>query len=370
MSQPNPQPTFHPTAVTDALRRVCYPGLTRDVVSLGMVQGIDIVDDDVVITLGLHTRDPGVMRALDESIRTTIQGLGAASVKVTVVPPRPSTAVPVRAGTPDPWADQVRLNTVRHVIAVGAGKGGVGKSTVAINLALALMQEGLRVGLMDADIYGPSLPILLGVEDGAQRVRMTPEKVITPLEAHGLPMISFGFFLGEGSPAIWRGPKVSKAVKQFSRGVAWPSLDVLVVDLPPGTGDIPVSLVQAVEVSGAVVVTQPARVAAAEARKAAEMFRTLEVPVLGVVENMRGAFGFGSGCTISTELAVPLLGSIPFDPTIVAEGDKGTPTLVARPTSAVAQAYHRIARGVAEGLGWRHVDDASSCETVIERASA
>jgi ATP-binding protein involved in chromosome partitioning len=278
--------------------------------------------------------------------------------------------VPVRAGTPDPWADQVRLNTVRHVIAVGAGKGGVGKSTVAINLALALMQEGLRVGLMDADIYGPSLPILLGVEDGAQRVRMTPEKVITPLEAHGLPMISFGFFLGEGSPAIWRGPKVSKAVKQFSRGVAWPSLDVLVVDLPPGTGDIPVSLVQAVEVSGAVVVTQPARVAAAEARKAAEMFRTLEVPVLGVVENMRGAFGFGSGGTISTELAVPLLGSIPFDPTIVAEGDKGTPTLVARPTSAVAQAYHRIARGVAEGLGWRHVDDASSFETVTERASA
>jgi ATP-binding protein involved in chromosome partitioning len=183
-------------------------------------------------------------------------------------------------------------------------------------------------------------------------------------------MFSFGFFLGEGSPAIWRGPKVSKAVKQFSRGVAWPSLDVLVVDLPPGTGDIPVSLVQAVEVSGAVVVTQPARVAAAEARKAAEMFRTLEVPVLGVVENMRGAFGFGSGGTISTELAVPLLGSIPFDPTIVAEGDKGTPTLVARPTSAVAQAYHRIARGVAEGLGWRHVDDASSFETVSERASA
>jgi len=285
MSQPNPQPTVDPTAVTDALRRVWYPGLTRDIVSLGMVQGVDVVDGDVAVTLGLHTRDPGVMRALDDSVRGAVGALGVASVKVTVVPPRPSTAVPVRAGTPDPWADQVRLSAVRHVIAVGAGKGGVGKSTVAINLALALAQEGLRVGLMDADIYGPSLPILLGIEDGAQRVRMTPEKVITPLEAHGLPMISFGFFLGEGSPAIWRGPKVSKAVKQFSRGVAWPSLDVLVVDLPPGTGDIPVSLVQAVEVSGAVIVTQPARVAAVEARKAAEMFRTLEVPVLGVLRD-------------------------------------------------------------------------------------
>ena len=370
MSQPNSRATFHPTAVTDALRRVCYPGLTRDIVSLGMLEQVDVTDDGVIVTLGLHTRDAGVLRALDESIRAAVGALGVANVRLAILPPRPSTAVPVRAGTPDPWADQVRLGTVRHVIAVGAGKGGVGKSTVAINLALALALEGLRVGLMDADIYGPSLPILLGIEDGAQRVRMTPEKVITPLEAHGLPMISFGFFLGEGSPAIWRGPKVSKAVKQFSRGVAWPSLDVLVVDLPPGTGDIPVSLVQAVEVSGAVIVTQPARVAAAEARKAAEMFRTLEVPVLGVVENMRGAFGFGSGCTMSTELGVPLLGSIPFDPTIVAEGDKGTPTMVARPAGAVAQAFHRIARGVAEQLGWRHVDSATALDAGCAEVSA
>jgi ATP-binding protein involved in chromosome partitioning len=357
-------------AVTDALRRVSYPGLTRDLVSLGMLERVDVTEGGVIVTLGLHTRDAGVLRALDDSIRAAVGALGEAKVQMAVVPPRPSTAVPVRAGTPDPWADQVRLNTVRHVIAVGAGKGGVGKSTVAINLALALMQEGLRVGLMDADIYGPSLPILLGIEDGAERVRMSPEKIIQPLEAHGMPMISFGFFLGEGSPAIWRGPKVSKAVKQFSRGVAWPDLDVLVVDLPPGTGDIPVSLVQAVEVSGAVIVTQPARVAAAEARKAAEMFRTLEVPVLGVVENMRGAFGFGSGCTISTELGVPLLGSIPFDPTIVTEGDRGTPTQDARPNTAVAQAFHRIARGVAEGLGWRPVEAPCGCNVLPAKANA
>jgi ATP-binding protein involved in chromosome partitioning len=233
--------------------------------------------------------------------------------------------------------------------------GGVGKSTVAVNLALALAREGLRAGLLDADVHGPSLPILLGIEDGAARVRMSPEKHILPLEAHGLPMISFGFFLGAGSPAIWRGPMVSKAVKQFARGVAWPELDVLVVDLPPGTGDIPLSLAQAVVLSGAVIVTQPPRVAAAEARKAVEMFRTLEVPILGVVENMSGPFGRGAGPLVAEELEVPFLGEVPFDEVIVTEGDVGVPTMVARPRSASGSAFDSIARAVAGVLGWRHV---------------
>jgi ATP-binding protein involved in chromosome partitioning len=188
---------------------------------------------------------------------------------------------------------------------------------------------------------------------------MSPEKTILPLEACGLPMISFGFFLGEGSPAIWRGPKVSKAVKQFARGVAWPQLDVLVVDLPPGTGDIPVSLAQAVELSGAIVVTQPPRVAAAEARKAVELFRTLEVPVLGVVESMSGPFGRGAGLTVAGELGVPYLGDVPFDEAIVADGDAGVPTMIARPRGASAAAFETIARAVAESLGWRHVDPAA-----------
>jgi ATP-binding protein involved in chromosome partitioning len=266
----------------------------------------------------------------------------------------------VKHGTPDPWSDQVRLASVRHVIAVGAGKGGVGKSTVAVNLALALAREGLRSGILDADIYGPSLPILLGVEDGAARVRMSAEKTIQPIEAHGLPMISFGFFLGEGSPAIWRGPMVSKAVKQFARGVAWPDLDVLVVDLPPGTGDIPLSLAQSVQLSGAVIVTQPPRVAAAEARKAAQMFRTLEVPVLGVVENMTGAFGQGAGRAVAHELEVAFLGEVPFDAMIVDEGDAGVPTMVSRPRGATAKAFDAIAARVAEALGWRRTGAASA----------
>jgi len=343
-------------AVTDALRRVPYPGLTRDLVSFGMVEHVDVHDGGVVVRLGVHTRDAELLATIERSIEAAVRPLGVTAVSVQVVPPKPTTALPLRPGTPDPWSDQVRLSSVRHVIAVGAGKGGVGKSTVAVNLALAMARDGLRVGLLDADIYGPSLPILLGIEDGASRVRMSPEKTILPLIAHGIPMISFGFFLGDGSPAIWRGPKVSKAVKQFARGVAWPELDVLVVDLPPGTGDIPVSLAQAVVVSGAVVVTQPPRVAAVEARKAAEMFRTLDVPVLGVVENMSGPFGRGAGRAVAHDLGIPFLGEVPFDHAIVDDGDTGIPTIVARPHGASASAFDAIARAVADALGWRYTD--------------
>ena len=342
--------------ITDALSRVPYPGLTRDVVSFGMVERVEVRNGRVTVRLGVHTRDTDRLAMLERSVESALLPLGATAVAVEIVPPKPTTALPLRAGTPDPWADQVRLSRVRHVVAVGAGKGGVGKSTVAVNLALALAGEGLRVGLLDADIYGPSLPILLGIEDGASRVRMSPEKTIEPLIAYGLPMISFGFFLGEGSPAIWRGPKVSKAVKQFARGVAWPELDVLVVDLPPGTGDIPVSLAQAVVLSGAIVVTQPPRVAAAEARKAAELFGALDVPVLGIVESMSGAFGRGAGRVVAADLGVPFLGEVPFDDGIVSDGDTGVPTVVARPSGRSASAFRAIAHAVAGALGWAHVE--------------
>ena len=349
--------TLNRDVITDALRHVPYPGLTRDLVSFGMVQHVAVCDGRVKVQLGLHTRDQALLDQIGTSIRDALQPLGATEVAVEVVPPTPAPKAPpvARAGTPDPWADQVKLSAVRHVIAVGAGKGGVGKSTVAANLAIALARDGLRAGLLDADIYGPSLPILLGMEDGASRVRMSPEKYILPLDAFGVPLISFGFFLGEDSPAIWRGPMVSKAVKQFARGVAWPELDVLVVDLPPGTGDIALSLAQSVVLSGAVVVTQPPRVAAAEARKAAQMFRSLEVPVLGVVENMSGVFGRGAGPVVASELGVPFLGEIPFDEQMVVEGDAGMPTTIARPDSAAGAALASIAREVATALGWKHV---------------
>ncbi|HEX5385606.1 MAG TPA: P-loop NTPase [Gemmatimonadales bacterium] len=352
--RPAPEPALTSERVRDALRHVCYPGLSRDLVSFGMVEHVSVCDGRAKVRLAVRTHDAGTPLKLRESITAALQAIGATAVAVEIVPPG---AEPPRGGTGgrDPWADQVRLAAVKHVVAVGAGKGGVGKSTVAANLAVVLAREGLRTGLLDADIYGPSLPMLLGIEDGARRVRLSPEKHIVPLEAHGLPLISFGFFLGERSPAIWRGPMVSKAVRQFARGVAWPELDVLVIDLPPGTGDVPLSLAQTIVLSGAVIVTQPPRVAAAEARKAAEMFRALDVTVLGVVENMTGAFGRGAGPTLANELAVPLLGEVPFDPGMVAEGDAGTPTVIARPTSAAAGAFEAVAHGVAAGLGWRHV---------------
>ncbi|HEX6059589.1 MAG TPA: P-loop NTPase [Gemmatimonadaceae bacterium] len=340
-------------SVRAALAEVRYPGLTRDIVAFGMVSHVVVCGGRAKITLSLRSTDPSIPERLEAAVAERVRALGAADVAVEFVRPAPAPPV-ARPGTPDPWADQVRLAAVRHIVAVGAGKGGVGKSTVAVNLALALAAGRLRVGLLDADIHGPSLPILLGIEDGAARVRMSPEKHILPLEAHGLPFISFGFFLGEGSPAVWRGPMVSKAVKQFARGVAWPSLDILVVDLPPGTGDIPLSLAQSVELSGAVVVTQPARVALSEARKAVRMFASLEVPVLGLVENMSGPFGAGAGRLLGEELGVPFLGALPFDERVVRDGDAGTPTVVADARSEVATSFDRIADRVAAALGWKH----------------
>ncbi len=347
-------------AVRAALAEIPYPGLTRDLVSFGMVKHVAACDGRVRVQLALRSGDPSLPDRLRASISEKLVAIGATDVTVEIGPPAPAPTAPVSRTASDPWAEQARLGMVRHVIAVGAGKGGVGKSTVAVNLALALAADGLRTGLLDADIYGPSLPIILGVEERSGDIRMTPEKQIIPIDAHGLPLISFGFFLGEGSPAIWRGPMVSKAVKQFARGVQWPELDVLIVDLPPGTGDIPLSLAQSVQLSGAVVVTQPQRLAGTEAEKAAHMFKTLDVPVLGVVENMTGAFGHGGGARVAEALGVPLLGCVPFDGEVVTEGDGGTPTAVARPGSEVAQAYVQIARNVAAALGWAYQPAATS----------
>jgi ATP-binding protein involved in chromosome partitioning len=340
--------------ISRALREILDSRRNVDSTSSEVLHRVSVCGSRVTVHLALQVAGSAELEELDTIVSSRLRALGASDVEVVIRRPEPSLTGPLR-GRGDPWAGQVRLATVQHVVAVGAGKGGVGKSTIAVNLALALGRDGLRVGLLDADIYGPSLPILLGIEDGAARARMTPEQHILPLQAHGLPLVSFGFFLGESSPAIWRGPMVSKAVKQFARGVAWPPLDVLVVDLPPGTGDVPLSLAQAIELSGAVVVTQPARVAAAEARKAVQMFTALDVPVLGVVENMTGPFGIGAGQHVSAELGVPFLGDVPFDAEIVREGDAGTPTVIARAGSHTAATFDRIAQRVAEALGWRRV---------------
>lgn len=349
--------------VREALATVIYPGLRRDIVALGLVGSIAVRNDRVHVSLTLSTEReevPGLLRA---AITARLSQVGAVRTEIQLLTPQRK---PVER---DPWARQGRLSGARRIVAVGAGKGGVGKSTVAVNLALALRDDGLAVGVLDADIYGPSVPVLLGLEDGAFRARMTPQKQIIPLEAHGLSVVSFGFFLGAGSPAVWRGPMVGKAVTQFSRGVVWQDLDVLVVDLPPGTGDVPLSLAQSVVVDGAIVVTTPQRLAALEAAKAVEMFRTLDVPVLGVVENMSYAtcecgrrsfpFGRGGGAEMERTLTVPLLGQLPFDDRIVADGDRGAPLMVEMPQSEAAAAMRALAARVRAAL---RLDEDSASE--------
>lgn len=340
--------------VRAALAEVPYPGLRRDIVSLGMLRSVAVRDGRVHVSLTLSTERQDVPDLLRRGVVERLARAGAIRTEVQLLTPER------RAAEQDPWRNQGRLSNARTVIAVGAGKGGVGKSTVAVNLALALQATGARVGVLDADIYGPSVPVLLGLEDGAARAQMTPEKQLVPLEAHGLSVISFGFFLGAQSPAVWRGPMVSKAVTQFARGVVWPDLDYLVVDLPPGTGDVPLSLAQAIVIDGAVVVTTPQRLATVEAAKAVDMFRTLDVPVLGVVENMSRAvcacgtvshpFGSNGGDRLAAAADLSLLGELPFADGVVEGGDHGAPPMVSAPDSIYAQAMRHVATSVQRAL--------------------
>lgn len=351
------------SAVRDALADVQYPGLNRDIVSFGMVRSVAVRNGRVHVSLVLAATRAEVPDLLRDAIRTRLAALGAVRSEVQILPPERQPP-----GIPDPWADRGRLPGVARIVAVGSGKGGVGKSTVAANLAIALRLSGLRVGLMDADMYGPSIPMILGIEDGAHRIQMSDDKKILPLEVHDLSVVSFGFFLGPKSPAVWRGPMVSKAVRQFSRGVVWPELDVLVVDLPPGTGDIPLSLAQSVVVDGAVVVTTPQRLAVQEAEKAVGMFRKLDTPVLGVVENMSYSlcdcgrlshpFGAGGGAALAERVGIPLLAEVPFEEPVVEGEDRGAPPMLEYPDSAVATVFRDLAAAVIASLGLTGVEAA------------
>jgi len=254
--------------------------------------------------------------------------------------------------------DLAPLPGVKNIIAVASGKGGVGKSTIAVNLALALVAEGARVGVLDADIHGPSIPMMLGLSGKPE----SPDgKTITPKLAHGLQAMSIGFFLGDDQPAIWRGPMTSQYLQQLATGTAWEALDYLVIDLPPGTGDIQLTLSQRVPVAGAVIVTTPQDIALLDARKALKMFEKVEVPVLGIVENMalhcctkcghvEHIFGAGGGQALAERYGVPLLGSLPLDIRIREQADGGTPTVVAEPSGANAAAYRQMARKTAARL--------------------
>ena len=350
-----------PTPLTEnivrgALSAVRFPGFSRDIVSFGLVKNIAITGrNDVRVALQVVTRDPqvaGQIRADVERALAALPGIGHLEVQVaTEAPP----AAP--ANTLPPPA---RLPGIEQVIAIASGKGGVGKSTVAVNLACALHRGGLRIGLMDADIYGPSVPKMMG---RIERPTVTDDK-LDPVEHGGVKMMSMALLLDPNAPVIWRGPMINKAIQEFAHAVNWGALDLLVVDLPPGTGDAQLSLCQTIALDGGVIVTTPQDVALDVARRGIAMFAKVGVPILGIIENMSGyvcphcgqrddVFGRGGGRLEAEQLQVPFLGDIPLFAAIRAGGDRGEPVVVAAPESTPARAFHACAEALRARLA-RH----------------
>lgn len=336
--------------VLEALSKVMDPELGRDIVSLNMVRDVRIEGDRVAFQLVLTTPACPLRRELEKASREAVSSIPG--VREVVVETR--SEVPVSKRIPD----RVTIPGVKNIIAVASGKGGVGKSTVAVNLALSLARTGAKAGLLDTDIYGPSIPLMMGT---SEPIRATPEQKILPLENYGVKMMSVGFMLDEETPIIWRGPMVMQAVKQFLLDVVWGELDYLVIDLPPGTGDAQLTLVQTISLTGAIVVTTPQDVALIDARRAIKMFHEVKVPVLGVVENMSyfvcphcggktEIFSEGGGEKTSQRYNVPFLGKIPIDPEIRVGGDSGRPIVVANPNSPQSSAFKRIAESVASRI--------------------
>jgi ATP-binding protein involved in chromosome partitioning len=331
--------------VLDVLRTVQEPELGGDLVSRRMIKQILIDGERVGVTVELTTPACPLKDQIEGEVVAAVMSVGASSVDVEF-----TANVKARGGVPD----KATVPGVAHLLAVASGKGGVGKSTVAVNTAVALAQEGARVGLLDADVYGPSAPLMLGVK----RMPAQHEGKIVPLIAHGIKVMSVGFLIDDRQPVIWRGPMVSQLLRQFLFEVAWGELDYLVIDLPPGTGDIQLTLVQAAPLSGGLIVTTPQDVALADAIKGVEMFRKTNVPVLGIVENMSyfvapdtgkryDIFGHGGARTAAQRLDIPFLGEIPLGMSIRAGGDTGHPAVVSEAPDAYAQAFRAIAQKLA-----------------------
>ena len=340
--------------VLDALRPIVDPDFGKSIVDLGFVKNLVIEGGNVSFSIELTTPACPVKAEFEKAARERVAALpGVTSVAVTM-----TANTRGRAQAPGAAEAGEVLPGVRNVLAVASGKGGVGKSTIAVNLAIALRETGARVGLMDADVYGPSLPLLTGVR-GRPRAE---QKRIFPLEGHGLSLMSMGFFVTENSPVIWRGPMVHGLIRQFLTDVEWGELDYLVVDMPPGTGDAALTLTQQAPLAGAVIVTTANDLSLIDARKGLKMFEKVQVPVLGIVENMAYftppdlpdrkyyLFGKGGGRRVAEELGVPFLGEVPIDPRVVEGGDRGRPILVHAPESDAARVIREIAGKIARRL--------------------
>ena len=338
------------TAVLDALKAVRDPDLNRDIVALKFVKNLRIDDGRVAFTIELTTPACPVKDQMREQARAVVAQLpGVAAVDIEMTAQVRSTI----SGD----MNKAPVEGVKNIIAVGAGKGGVGKTTVAVNLAIALSQYGGRVAMIDGDIYGPNVPIMLGINT---QLTTDGEKII-PAEQYGIQLVSMAFMTSDDSPVIWRGPMLHGAIQQFFRQVRWTNIDYLVVDMPPGTGDVALSLSQTVPVSGSVVVTTPQTVSIADTRRAVRMYQKLNVPTLGLVENMShfvcptcrhesDIFGKGGGEALAAELSVPFLGRVPIYEPIRIGGDTGVPITIGEPNSPAAQAFRAAAERLAAQL--------------------
>ena len=360
MTPPSPRPTPDRAAVLQALDAVIDPRSGQGLVAAGLVHGLALRPGRAGFMLEVAKADVDAyapVRAAAEAVLAKLPGVEQAQVVLTTADAAPAATAPAT-----PRAATMKPAHVRQVIAVASGKGGVGKSTVAVNLAAAFAAIGYRTGLMDADVYGPSVPRMLGL---SAKPEMGADKKLIPLEAFGLKAVSIGLLVEEGSPMIWRGPMASSAITQLLNDVAWGTqdepLDLLVIDMPPGTGDVQLTLAQKVRLDGAVIVSTPQEVALIDVRRGAAMFQKTATPILGVIENMAyfpdpatGApieiFGRGGAQGVAAEIGAPFLGEIPIDIALRQAGDAGAPILASAPDSASAKAFLSIAAQVAERL--------------------
>jgi ATP-binding protein involved in chromosome partitioning len=334
-----------PQDILERLREIPYPGFTRDIVSFGMIRDIEVSSSAVTIQLAPTTAQTEIVDQVEAAVREAVGAMSGLPGRIEIV----------RAAPPPPRATGPRpIPGVRTVIAVASGKGGVGKSTVATNLALALATLRPAIGLLDADVYGPSIPLMLGIEEKAHT---DERRRIVPVERHGIRVISMGMFVGETTPVIWRGPMLTKLITEFIRNVEWGALDVLVLDLPPGTGDVQLTITQQLPITGGVIVTTPQDVALADVRRGIAMFQQVNTPVLGLIENMSfhvcpgcgeraDLFGHGGGARMASEAGIPVLGEIPLVTAIREAGDRGLPIVAAEPSHPQSRAFREIAERV------------------------
>ena len=373
--------------VLTLLQAIQYPGFSRDIVSFGMVKNVDVSKDTVEIELTIKTQNDEKKKIVVDEIKNNLSQYFK-QVDIKIIDDGPQQGPPPQSPQ-SPVQQKFNLDHIENIIAVASGKGGVGKSTVAANIALALKEKKYNVGLLDLDIYGPSLPIILGFNESP---KMTQDRKIVPFDQYGLKVMSFGFLSGNETPVIWRGPLVSRMTEQFFNDVTWGKLDFLILDLPPGTGDIQLTLTQKLRMAGAVIVTTPQDIALADVRKGADMFRKVHTPILGVVENMSGLqlegmvktaggiaqknlrmvfqgidqevntdeegnfsfpidlFKSGGGAEESERLGVPLLGKIPISMEVMSATDGGKPIILSNPQSTVSEIFRDITENIISQL--------------------